>query len=161
VTRKAFSGFIFVCSLVFNIAIIAMWLTHTAQCRFSDKNIMSHSIFNSCPLQNTLRLTASQFDSVKPRFEVFHSSAQQICGRVQISRAALVNELEKPQPDTSVLKNLGLKILSEQQKLQELSIKHLLEEKRTLSPEQRNRLFSEIRKNMGCDSRPVTFGLEK
>ena len=118
-------------------------------------------MFNSCPLQKTLQLTADQWDSVKPRFDVFHSSALKICGRVQINRAAFVNELEKPQPDTSVLKELGLKILEEQQKLQELSVKHLLEEKKMLSPEQRNRFFAEIRKNMGCDSRPGTFGLEK
>jgi hypothetical protein len=161
VTRKAFSGFLLICSLVFNFIIIGMWLTHTVQNRLPEKGFLFHSLFNSCPLQKTLQLTANQWDSVKPRLDVFHSSAIQICGRVHISRAALVNELEKPQPDTLVLKNLGLKILEEQQKLQELSIKHLLEEKKMLSQEQRNRLFIEIRKNMGCDSRPVTFGLEK
>jgi len=161
VTRKAFSGFLLICSLLFNLVIIGMWLAHAVQNRLPDKIVLFHSLFNSCPLQKTLQLTANQWDSVKPRLDVFHSSALQICGRVQIKRAALVNELEKPHPDTAVLKNLGLEILAEQQKLQELSIKHLLEEKKTLSPEQRNRFFAEIRKNMGCNSRPVTFGLEK
>jgi hypothetical protein len=161
VTRKAFMGFILICSLLFNIVILGMWLAHRVHNHFLDKGVLFHSLLNSCPHQKTLQLTADQWDSVKPRLDLFHSLAIQICGRVQISRAALVNELEKPQPDTSVLKELGLKILAEQQKLQELSIKHLLEEKKTLSPEQINRFFAEIRKNMGCDSRPVTFGLEQ
>lgn len=158
-TRKFPFIILFICSLVFNVAITGTWLIHTIQDHYLNKNkcMTFKTTFSSCPLHQTLQLTGKQWDSIKPGINVFRMSVKELCGKIVITRTALVDELEKPQPDTSVLNDLRNKILANQQELQKLSIQHILSQKAHLTPGQKRHLFSVIRKNMGCDVKPGGF----
>jgi hypothetical protein len=155
--KNVIFGFLVTCSLVLNLAVLGVWVTHVMSHSFTIKNKCPTS--DSFPLLQSLQLNNQQLNSIKPQIETYQISAQEICCKVRDARAALINEIEKPQPDTVVLNQLRNKIFAGQQTMQDLSIHQILLEKEMFSPEQRNRFFSIIRNNMGCDGRPGMMGL--
>jgi hypothetical protein len=163
-TKKAIFGFIISCSFAFNAAVIGMWLTHSIPKHFSNHERCEgiRGAGGSCPMQALLGVSDSVWAPIKPQISKYRKSAQEICVGVTSARASLLNELEKDCPDTSTLKVLRTNILSGQEKMQELSMNHILLEKSMLSPAQRHRFFRALRSSSGClEGKPGMMGLSK
>jgi hypothetical protein len=159
--KNVIFGFLLTCSLVLNLAVLGVWVTHAISHPFTIKNKspIFQTTSKSFTLQQSLQLNSCQWNSIKPLIDTYQVSAQEICHKVMGAREALINEIEKPQPDTVILKQLRNKILDGQQTMQDLSIHQILLEKEMLSADQCNRFFSMIRSNMGCDGKPGMMGL--
>jgi hypothetical protein len=151
-TKKAIFGFLIACSLAFNAAVIGMWLTHSIPRHFPKcGRYEAHGCEGmACPMQALLGVSDSVWAPIKPQISEYRKSAQEISMTVAATRASLLNELEKEPPDTAVLKALRGRILSGQEKMQELSANHILLEKSMLSPDQRHRFFRALRSSSGC-----------
>jgi hypothetical protein len=151
-TKKAIFGFLIACSFAFNAAVIGMWLTHSIPRHFPNHERCEaiRGTGGSCPMQALLGINDSVWAPIKPQISKYRKSAQEICANVTVARASLLNELEKERPDTSLLKILRGQILSGQEKMQELSMNHILLEKSMLSTAQRQRFFRALRSSSGC-----------
>jgi hypothetical protein len=161
-TKKAIFGFLIACSFAFNAAVIGMWLTHSIPRHFSNHERCEAGAGGSCPMQALLGISDSVWTPIKPQISEYRTSAKEICGSVAAARASLLSELEKQRPDTATLKVLRGKILSGQEKMQELSMNHILLEKSMLSPAQQHRFFRALRSSSGClEGKPGMMGLSK
>jgi hypothetical protein len=163
-TKKAIFGFLIACSFAFNVAVIGMWLTHSMPRHFSHHERCEgiRGAGGSCPMQALLGISDSVWTPIKPQISKYRTSAQEICAGVTAARASLLNELEKQRPDTTTLKVLRGKILSGQEKMQELSMNHILLEKSMLSLTQQHRFFRALHSSSGClEGKPGMMGLSK
>jgi hypothetical protein len=132
-----------------NIVLIGLWLTLTAPCFYKEHRcatgLKEYKIF---PLQAILGLSAAQWSVVEPRIMAFHDSSAILYKEIADNRTRLVDELEKPLPDSAVLAGCGERISEGQIRMQRLAINHILSEKTYLTSEQQHCFFSEIRNNM-------------
>ncbi len=150
-TKRTVFGFMVVCSFTLNIALIGIWLTHSVpsllnkcQCDEGMKNC------RKCPLQSALRLSDSQWVPLEPRIRAFHKSSTAIYKEIAGSRAALIDELEKPEPDSATVLMYIERIQAGQNKMQLLVVEHILEKKSILTSGQQKRFFEMMRANMAC-----------
>jgi hypothetical protein len=151
--KKAILGFLVACSLAFNAAVVGIWLAHSLPGHFSPPKRCeaSREAGGLCPMQKMLGISDSAWAPIKPQINSYRASAREISGSVAAARGSLLNELEKERPDTAVLRELRCRILSGQEKMQELSMNHILLEKSMLPPAQRHRFFSALRASSACE----------
>jgi len=159
--RKILFGFIAVCSLVLNIAFIAMWLTHAAP-RF----MMTHQSCRvdkadcqKCPLYKTLALSDSQWSVLRPHVEAYRHLADSLLRELSAAREALITELARTPTDTAALTMCRERILNGQRKMQEQVVANVLAQKAVLTPEQQQRFIETVRNSMACERMPGMIGM--
>jgi Spy/CpxP family protein refolding chaperone len=159
--RKMLFGFIMTCSLVLNVAFVAMWMAHAV-----PRHFMKHcqygcaeSLHQKCPMQKALALSDSQWTLLHPKIESIRETTSGLYRELAKNRMALVDELEKTPTDSAALSACRERIISGQKKIQELVVNHILEEKKMLTQEQQRRFFSAIRGNMSCAGVPGMMGM--
>jgi Spy/CpxP family protein refolding chaperone len=150
--RKMLFGFIMACSLVLNIAFVAMWLAHAVPRHFMKpcQYGCAESRHQKCPMQKALSLNDSQWTKLHPAIESIRETSSGLYRELAKDRMTLVNELEKNPTDSAALSACKERIIACQKNIQGLVINHILEEKKMLTPEQQRRFFSAIRGNMSC-----------
>jgi Spy/CpxP family protein refolding chaperone len=160
--RRVFWNLVVAGSLMLNAALIATWLTHAIAAHFANRpqGAVYQGDCRGCPLQRALNLSADQRQALQPHVGAFRKNAGALCVSITAARAKLIDELEKPQPDSAVVQACRDTILAGQAGMQRLSIDQILRQKSVLSPEQQHRLFRLMRENLACsDSKPGMMGL--
>ena len=158
-TMRTLFGFFIACSLTLNAAFLGIWLMHSIPPLFNkyqcDEGLKD---CRKCPLQAALDLNDSQWVLIEPRIKVFHESSAIVYKEIADSRAALIDELEKPRPDSAAMSMCRGLIQASQNKMQLLVVSHILDEKSMLTPDQQNRFFKILRANMACSGMPGMMG---
>jgi hypothetical protein len=158
-TKRTLFGFFIVCSLTLYAAFLGIWLTHSIPSLFNKYQCAEGSKdCRKCPLQAALALSDSQWVLIEPRIKSFHESSAVAYKEIADSRAALVDELEMPRPDSAAISMCRERIQAGQSKMQLLVVNHLLGEKSLLTPEQQSRFFKMLRDNMACSGMPGMMG---
>ena len=144
--------FIMACSLVLNVAFVAMWMAHAVprhfmkQCQYG----CAESLHQKCPMQKALALSDSQWTLLHPGIDSIRETTSGLYRELAKNRMALVDELEKTPTDSAALSACRDRIIACQKNIQGLVINHILQEKKMLTPEQQKRFFSAMRGNMAC-----------
>jgi Spy/CpxP family protein refolding chaperone len=95
-------------------------------------------------------VTKQQWAEIEPRLLEFREEAQENCRRLQGLRDEMLELLAAPEPDMEAIRAKQEKILEGHRRMQELVLNRLLEEKKVLTIEQQEKLFSMMRERMGC-----------
>jgi Spy/CpxP family protein refolding chaperone len=150
--RKTLFGFIIVCSLVLNIAFVAMWMAHAAPRHFMKRCQYgcAQSLHQKCPMQKALALSDSQWALLYPGIESVRKATSDLHRELAKNRMALVTELEKTPTNSVAVSECRERIVACRKDMQALVTNHILEEKKVLTPEQQRRFFSALRGNMSC-----------
>jgi Spy/CpxP family protein refolding chaperone len=150
--RKMLFGFIMLCSLVLNVAFVAMWMAHAVPRHFIKRCQYgcAESLHQKCPMQKALALSDSQWTQLHPGIDSIRETTSGLYRELAKNRMALVDELEKTPTDSAALFTCREHIVACQGNIQALVVNHLLEEKKMLTLEQQRRFFSAIRGNMSC-----------
>jgi hypothetical protein len=158
-TKRSIYGFFIVCSLTLNVAFLGIWLTHSIPSLFKEHHCAAGSKeLRKCPLQAALALSDSQWVRIEPRIKAFRESSAVVYKEITDSRAALIDELEKPHPDSTAMSICRERIQAGQNKMQILVVSHILDEKSMLTSEQQKRFFKMMRVNMACSGMPGMMG---
>jgi Spy/CpxP family protein refolding chaperone len=158
-TKRTLLGFLIACSLTLNAAFLGVWLVHSIPSLFNSYQCTKGlKDCRKCPLQAALDMNESQWVLIEPRIKAFHESSAIVYKEIADSRAALIDELEKPQPDSAAILMCRERIQIGQNKMQLLVVSHILDEKSILTPEQQKRFFKMMRVNMTCSGMPGMMG---
>ena len=158
-TKRTIYGFFIVCSLTLNVAFLGVWLMQSIPSLFNKYQCTEGlKDCRKCPLQAALDLNDSQWVLIEPRIKAFHESSATVYKEIAASRAALIDELEKPEPDSAAISMCRDRIQSGQNKMQLLVVSHILDEKSMLTSEQQKRFFKMMRANMACSGMPGMMG---
>jgi hypothetical protein len=159
-TKKAFFGILVACSFVLNAVVIGMWTTHALPRSFEKRKCgaMDNGC-GKCPMQKSLGMSDSQWSRLKPLVSAYHESTAVAYKQIAESRMMLVDELEKAEPDSAVLRQCRERILDGQNAMQRIVTNHIIDEKELLTPDQRRRFFQLMRGNLGCSNMPGMMGV--
>ena len=92
-------------------------------------------------------LPASKRALLERRFEAFQQEAEPLRREIRDGREALLGLLEIDAPSPAAVEAAHLRIQKAQDKLGRLFVRHLLEDKALLSPEERRRFFEALRRH--------------
>ena len=158
-TKRTLSGFLIACSLTLNAAFLGIWLVHSIPSLFNRYQCPEGlKDCRKCPLQAALDLNDSQWVLIEPGIKAFHESSAIVYREIADSRAALIDELEKPQPDSAATSMCRERIQAGQNRMQLLVVNHILDEKSILTSDQQKRFFKMMRANMACSGMPGMMG---
>jgi periplasmic protein CpxP/Spy len=146
--------FLIVASVALNLAFVGVWIAHAIPAGVGGELASSPPATQGriwCPLHEKLNLSEEQWERIEPRLREFRQSAQSVCQDVSQLRLELVELIAAPTSDLEAIASKQEEIQAGQRKMQGLVIDHLLAEKEVLTPEQRERLFTMIREQSGCD----------
>ena len=148
--------YVLVVSLLLNVAFVVAWLvsgTLGKVDRRADTGIVtSPRGVVWCPLHRKLGVTSDQWKALEPKLEEFRAAARTVCDDVTRARLELIEMLAGGIADRAAIQARQEAILAGQRKMQDLSIAHLLGEKRILTPAQQRDLFAMIREQSRCVS---------
>ena len=140
-------------SVAFNMAFLAMWVTHQITGRHASAPTARQDT-GTCviwsPLHQRLGVTTQQWKAIEPQFVTFQQASRDECQEIQRLRLALIAQLSAPTVDQRALKSTQYALQAHQQELQRLIVTQLLAEKAVLTPEQQGELFQLIRQQTRC-----------
>ena len=148
-------------SIALNVALLSTWAAHAIPAHLLREPAAEEAPEPEiwCPLHRELGVTMEQWRKIEPRLVEFHEKARENCRRLQSLRDELLELLAAPKPDMEAIRARQEKIQEGHGRMQELVLARLLEEKKVLTPEQQARLFSMIRRRMGCPGPGRMMGL--
>jgi len=149
-------------SVSLNIAVIAAWTTRQVQAsssRRADAPMSCERSCRDCPLHRQLGTSERQWQRIAPLQAAYLDSSQCLCARVSELRGDLIDLLAADSVDEVALYAKHREILAAQERMQELSVEHILAEKKVLEPAQVKRLFDMMRRSEGCARRAPALGL--
>ncbi|MDD5088340.1 MAG: hypothetical protein PHI18_06025 [bacterium] len=149
-------------SISLNIAVIAVWTTRQVQAgsaRRAESSVSCDRNCRDCPLHRRLGTSEHQWRRIAPLQAAFLDSSQCQCARVSLLRADLIELLAADSVCEDAVRAKHREILAVQERMQELSLEHILAEKKVLDPAQVKRLFDLMRRSDGCAKRAPTLGL--
>ena len=149
-------------SVALNIAVLAVWTTRQVQAdavRRAGSPASCERSCRDCPLHRQLGTTDHQWQRIAPLQAAFLDSTQCHCARVSALRTDLIDLLAAETVDENAVRAKHREILAVQERMQELSLEHILAEKRVLEPSQVKRLFDLMRRSEGCARRAPALGL--
>lgn len=111
-----------------------------------------------CPLHRSLGTSGQQWQQIEPRLVAFQDATGALEDQIERQRAELIDLAAAPVVDREALRARQQEILTGQQKMQDLVVAYLLEEKQSLTPEQQKALFDLIRQRSGCRGGPPGAG---
>jgi hypothetical protein len=136
-------------SLLFNIVFIGVWLAHAVPRHFAEHDRCGHGR-RQCAIQKSLSMSDSQWTLLKPGAESLRGKNVALCHEIAKNRAALLDELEKTATDSTAVARYAERILACQKEMQTIVTDHILEEKKMLTQDQRERYFKKLRGTMSC-----------
>jgi Spy/CpxP family protein refolding chaperone len=142
-----------VLSVAMNLAFIGVWGFHAvgSRCRRGGScRDMSEKGGIWCPLHRELGIDQKQWEQIEPRLVEFRKASQAVCQEVNSRRAEMIGLIAAPESDSEAIRAKQEEILAGQRKMQELTINHLLTEKKILKPEQQEAFFRMFRQRSGC-----------
>jgi hypothetical protein len=152
-------------SISLNIAFIAVWCARTMHCSHqvceSSSNKKCDECKGSCPLYRELNLTEDQQHAIEPMQKKYCDSSQSICREVTDLRAELIDLLARPDVPRDSIRLKQEQIIETQRKMQDLTVEHLLAEKKLLSATQSDKLFKIMARGEGCRGQGSLAGLGK
>lgn len=139
-------------SIALNVAFLSTWAMHAIPAHLLGEHDAEERTRTDiwCPLHRELGVTTQQWHELEPRLQEFHEKAQENCRRLQQLRDELLELLAAPEPDMGAIRTKQEKILERQGWMQGLVLDRLLEEKKVLTAEQEEKLFSLMRERMKC-----------
>jgi len=100
------------------------------------------------PLERALALSHEQIEAIRALRKDFDPSIADLRMAIRLKRQELMMLLNEPNPDTVQINRKIAEIVSLQEKLEKLTIHHLIKMKRILTPEQMRKLHSLIEKRI-------------
>jgi Spy/CpxP family protein refolding chaperone len=160
-TKRSILGFLIVCSVILNIVFIGMWMAHAAPRHFAKycQYGASGNKHHACAMQKSLSINDSQWTILKPGIDSFREKTMSLCQETAKNRAELLVELEKTPTDSTAVSTSIDRIASCQKAMQTLMASHILEEKKLLTQDQKQRFFNALRKDMRCAGAPGMAGM--
>lgn len=132
-SRRLLAGLLFL-SLALNAGMAAAFLWHRpAPC---PKKVLPDA-----------GLPASKRALLERRFEAFQQEAEPLRREIRDGREALLRLLETDSPDPTAVEAAHLRIQKAQDELGRLFVRHLLEDKTLLTPEERRNFFEALRRH--------------
>ncbi len=152
--------YLIVASVALNVAFVAMWIAHAASPEAhpeeTGRQETQHTIW--CPLHRELGATREQWAQIEPRLREFQDAVRELCQGVNAKRLEVIDLIAAEAPDTEAIRASQDEILATKRRIQDLVAKHLLAEKRILTPEQQQQLFEMLRDRTCCDAGPPLAG---
>ena len=158
---KSIKSLLILLSVALNVAFVGVWLVHASAahavsdvtpcgkpCEASCTPGDSQTVW--CPLHRELDVSAEQWKELEPRLREFRAGADAICDQNRRQRTALLEMLFEPEPDMNIIQAKQDEILDAQRQMQALVIKQLSEEKKILTPKQRQHLLDLLRSRSDC-----------
>jgi len=137
-------------SIVLNIVFIGLYFYHKADLL----PLIGHRTSHNHLLYEELHLNREQLDRFRPARDRFHVFVNKQGLEIKAKQLELIDLLSMEHPDRLAIDAKQLEIQTLQQQLQAMVIDHLLEERRILTPEQRQRFFALIRERIKESSGP-------
>jgi Spy/CpxP family protein refolding chaperone len=149
--RRKLIMLLVVLSVALNVAFIGGWAWHAfSGCLRTGRPQPGRDGEIWCPTHRELGLTGEQWRQIEPSLTEFYDQAQENRSRLQNLRDEILDLLAAPEPDMALVREKQEQILKGQRRMQELVLRRLLKEKEVLTAEQEKRLFSMLRRRMGC-----------
>ena len=135
-----------VCSVALNLGFVGMYAYNTLnrphamaprECPFTSEH--TH-------LYAALGLDKAQLERMEPLARDFHEKIRTIGGQVIEQRNKLVDAIAREDVDMSTLDAIHQSIATRQTAMQQLVVAHILDMKAIMTPEQRERFFSAMRR---------------
>ncbi|MDY0166983.1 MAG: periplasmic heavy metal sensor [Thermoguttaceae bacterium] len=156
---KTLKPYVLVASVALNAAFVAIWLAHAASTGATaseppDKGGVW------CPLHRQLDVTAEQWAVIEPRLIAFQKSVGQLRRQIDDMRAEVIEMLADETTDLDAIRARQDDINAVRQTIQAKMVDHLLAEKDTLAPDQRERFFKLLRDRTACGTQgpPMSGG---
>ncbi|MFO8007342.1 MAG: hypothetical protein R6V05_06350 [Candidatus Brocadiia bacterium] len=148
-------------SIALNAALLSTWAAHAIPAHLGAGPAAEEAPDPDipCPLHRELGVTIEQWRQIEPRLVEFHEKAQENCRKLQGLRNELLKLLAAPEPDMEAIHRKQEQILEGHGRMQELVLGRLLHEKEVLTAGQQEKLFSMIRRRMGCPGPGRMMGL--
>jgi Spy/CpxP family protein refolding chaperone len=148
-------------SVVLNLSFIAAWAGGSLlnQKKSATCHIQKNSTKIWCPLHRRLAVSKSQWQEIEPMIRTFHDSTNMQCQSMRVLRTELLGLLAAPIPDRDAIAKKQQEVSSGQQKMQQMVIGHLLNEKNVLSPEQWQMMMGFMREGTGNGGQGPLRGL--
>lgn len=143
--------FVLSVSIALNAAIIGAWAFHAvpAHLRGRPDGLAEKQYESWCPLQRKLGITEEQWKKIEPDLRSFRREVRDRRQNMQKLSDEMVDILQAPEVDKERMKSQQEKILRAHRKMQDLVLDHILNQKRILTSEQKEKLFELLRNRMG------------
>ncbi len=149
-------------SVGLNVAFVGSWAVHRlCACSARPPAVADSGCAGCvrCPLHRELGTTELQWRQIEPLQASFRDSSRALCRHLQTLRAELIDLVAASDVDRAALMMKQEEILSQQRRMEDLVVEHLLAEKQLLTPEQRVKLFDMMRRRSGCMGGSMPVGL--
>lgn len=150
---KKIAPLLIVLSVALNIAFVSVWAVHAIRGRWPGWGRCGREGAGGavwCPMHRRLGVTDEQWQQIEPRMTKFRRDSETLCQEITRKRGELIDLLAASPEDRKAIDAKQAEILAGQQRMQQLVINHLLEEKTLLKEDQSRRLFDMLRCRSGC-----------
>jgi Spy/CpxP family protein refolding chaperone len=148
-------------SVALNVAFLGSWIAHAVRTA-ENKTAFSSAEESGAAmpaLYRQLDLTAQQWQQIHPQLDAFRASALAVFERINERRQELLALLAAPQADRAVIAEKQKEIRAAQTEMQNLVIAHVLSEKESLTPAQRQKYFDLLTQRSGTPCENMMEGL--
>jgi len=143
-------------SVALNVAFVGGWVARAIQAKHEKKVVQSiEGTHAGMPLfYEQVGVTAQQWQQIHPQLDAFRASALAVFERINGRRQELLALLAAPQADRVAIAEKQKEIRAAQTEMQNLVIAHVLAEKESLTPAQRQKYFDLLTQRSGtlCDN---------
>ena len=130
-------------SVALNVAFVGGWVARAIQAKHEKKVVPSiEGTHAGMPVfYEQVGVTAQQWQQFHPQLETFRASALAVFERINGRRQELLALLAAPQADRAAIAEKQKEIRAAQTEMQNLVVAHVLEERESLTPAQRQKYF--------------------
>ncbi|MBI4662983.1 MAG: periplasmic heavy metal sensor [Verrucomicrobia bacterium] len=148
-------------SVALNVAFLGSWIAHAVRAS-ENKTAASSAVESGAAmpaLYRQLGLTEHQWQEIHQQLDAFRASALALFERINERRQELLALLAAPQADRAAIAEKQNEIRAAQTEMQNLVIAHLLAEKESLTPAQRQKYFDLLTQRSGTLCENMMEGL--
>jgi Spy/CpxP family protein refolding chaperone len=143
---------IFFFSVALNLAFLGVWGARTLQGQpgASEEGVEGCGTKCSvgCQLHGPIEMTDEQMMQLKPMLDEFGRERYRLCVEVDRARGELIDASQEP--DLGLVRQHQEDILGGQRRMQDLTVRQLLREKKVLTPEQQEKVIAYLRDCCRC-----------
>lgn len=139
---------ILVLSFAMNSAVVAVVGYHYFDSRSRPDNDVGHAHDIERPFYEALGLSTTQLKKMKPLADSFHERLKSLYSGMSGKKNKMISLLEDADASPVRIETLRLEMAAIQDTIQKTVITHVLEVKKILSPDQRERFFNLLRRSM-------------
>ena len=138
--KKKLFAFALALLIVINISALAS-LAYNRWLRPSSKDASFRAVDSGTPFEKELCLSGAQQNCLQDLMVSYNAEIKDIRYQMQEKKKALVNEMKKEPPDMASIGKLIEEINRLQAEIQKKAVLNIFQEKKILSPEQKERFF--------------------